>query len=65
MAIMTGVQSAQILGPHTGPGIFESKTENNPVQERRFGKMVPGGRRGNNTGLLKKRNDDSIIDFIN
>jgi hypothetical protein len=65
MAIMTGVQSAQILGPHTGPGIFESKTETDHVQERRFGKMVPGGRRGNTSGILKQRNDESIIDFIN
>jgi len=27
--------------------------------------MVPGGRRGNTSGILKKRNDESIIDFIN
>jgi cell division protein FtsZ len=65
MAIMTGVQSAQILGPHTGHGIFESKTETDSVQERRLGKIVPGGRRGSNSGILKKRSDDSIIDFIN
>ena len=47
MAIMTGVQSAQILGPHSGSGILESKTEDNLIQEIRFGKMVSGDRKGN------------------
>ena len=44
MAIMTGVQSAQILGPQAGAGILESRTEADPIQERRFGKMTPAGR---------------------
>jgi cell division protein FtsZ len=65
LAVMTGVQSAQILGPHSGSGILESKTEDNLIQERRFGKTVSGVRRGNTSGFLWKNNDESIIDFIN
>ena len=65
LAVMTGVQSAQILGPHSGSGILESKTEDYLIQERRFGKTVSGGRRGNTSGFLWKNNDESIIDFIN
>lgn len=65
LAVMTGVQSAQILGPHSGSGILESKTEDNLIQERRFGKKVSGGRRGNTSGFLRKNDDGSIIDFIN
>ena len=65
MAIMTGVQSAQILGPHSGSGILESKTEDNLIQEIRFGKMVSGDRKGNTSKFLKKNNDKSLIDFIN
>jgi cell division protein FtsZ len=65
MAIMTGVQSAQILGPHTGSGIFESGAETDPMRERRLGKIVPGGRRGDTSGPLRKKYDESIIDFIN
>jgi len=65
LAVMTGVQSAQILGPHSGSGILESKTEDNLIQERRFGKTISGGRRGNTSGFLWKNNDESIIDFIN
>ncbi len=65
LAVMTGVQSAQILGPHSGSGILESKTEDYLIQERRFGKTVSGGRRGNTSGFLRKNDDGSIIDFIN
>jgi len=65
LAVMTGVQSAQILGPHSGSGILESKTEDNLIQERRFGKTVSRGRRGNTSGFLRKNDDESIIDFIN
>ena len=65
MAIMTGVQSAQILGPHSGSGILESRAETDPLQERRLGKLVPGGRRGDTLGPLRKKHDESIIDFIN
>ena len=65
LAVMTGVQSAQILGPHSGSGILESKTEDNLIQERRFGKTVSGGRKGNTSGFLKKNDGGSIIDFIN
>ena len=65
MAIMTGVQSAQILGPHTGSGIFESGAETDPIRERRLGKIMHGGRRGDTSGPLRKKYDESIIDFIN
>jgi cell division protein FtsZ len=64
MAIMTGVQSAQILGPQAGAGILEPKSEADLMKERRFGKMTTERLR-NNTGSFKKKNDDSIIDFIN
>jgi cell division protein FtsZ len=65
MAIMTGVQSAQILGPHAGSGILESKTEDNLINEISLEKTVFEGRKGNTTGFLKKNNDKSIIDFVN
>jgi cell division protein FtsZ len=65
MAIMTGVQSAQILGPQTVAGILEPRSEADFMQERRFGKMTPGDRLRNGTGALRKKHDESIIDFIN
>jgi cell division protein FtsZ len=65
MAIMTGVQSAQILGPHSVSGILESKTKDNPIQEIRLGKIVSGDRKGNTSEFLKENNDKSLIDFIN
>jgi cell division protein FtsZ len=65
LAVMTGVQSAQILGPHSGSGILESKTKDNLIQERRFGKTVYRGKSGNTSGFLRKNDDESIIDFIN
>jgi cell division protein FtsZ len=63
MAIMTGVQSAQILGPHGGAGILEPRAETDPMQERRFGRMTPAGRL--REGPIRKKHDESIIDFIN
>jgi hypothetical protein len=62
---MTGVQSAQILGPHSVSGILESKTKDNPIQEIRLGKIVSGDRKGNTSEFLKENNDKSLIDFIN
>jgi cell division protein FtsZ len=66
MAIMTGVQSAQILGPQqAGYGILESRAEDDAIQQRRFGKMTPAGRMRDSSGPLRKKHDESIIDFIN
>jgi cell division protein FtsZ len=63
MAIMTGVQSAQILGPQAGSGILEPRTEEN-TQEKRFGRMT-ASRVRDTAGPLRKKHDESIIDFIN
>lgn len=64
LAIMTGVQSAQILGPQAGAGILESRTEAASFQERIAGRISSGNRRGT-PGSIRKKGDDSIIDFIN
>ena len=61
MAIMTGVQSAQILGPQAGAGILEPQTETEAFRAKRLGRINQGTR----TGEIRKKNDNSIIDFIN
>lgn len=65
MAIMTGVQSAQILGPQVGAGILESRSDSESFQAKKFGKMTPSSRRGEMSEPIRKRQDNSIIDFIN
>lgn len=65
MAIMTGVQSAQILGPQVGSGILEPKNDSDSLQARRLGKATFSGRRGESSEPMRKRQDNSIIDFIN
>ncbi len=65
MAIMTGVQSAQILGPQAGAGILESRAEADPIQEKRFGRLSLEARKAGTAGPLRKKHEESIIDFIN
>jgi cell division protein FtsZ len=65
MAIMTGVQSAQILGPQAGAGILEPRSEASLIQEKRFGRMTTADRFRNTAGPLRKKHEESIIDFIN
>jgi cell division protein FtsZ len=64
MAIMTGVQSAQILGPQAGAGILEPQSEAEAFRAKRLGRVNQGSRRGE-MGEIRKKNDNSIIDFIN
>jgi len=52
---LTGVQSAQILGPQQYQEILESRSETDPIHGRRFGKMMPAGQKERLQGPSEKR----------